>query len=449
MPSWLWRIPNTMSLLVDQVKDVLAAQNVRPEQTRLLVGLSGGLDSTVLVNVLHRAGFKLVLAHVNYGLRGDASDGDEQFVRKLGAELNHPLEVCKIDLSDHTDTGESVQMTARRVRYDFFQELGEKHACDHLVVAHHREDQSETLLLNLLRGTGWAGWSAMKSDASKVLRPLLTISKEDLRAYAKANDIQWREDASNASVYYRRNALRQEVLPRLRAIEPALDEVLGQVASRSAAYHQVLQDLIARELGPQAPEKIALDVLRALSHPQVVLYECYRDFGFTWAQVQQMAAGLEGQSGTFYESQRWRVTRDRAALILSKRESLPFATVEIGSDLTRLESPVAFNISTHSASDYVLKPSAEVAAFDLDRLKFPLQLRPWQPGDRFQPLGLHGSKKVSDLLVDLKVSLPDKEKVLVLLSADEIVWVVGYRIAHPFRITAASQRVWELSLSTT
>lgn len=434
----------------------LAPFGLAPD-ARIVAGVSGGVDSVVLLRLLHEAGFRVGVAHVNYGLRGEESDADEAFVRALADELGVPCFVREATLPE----GANRQEAAREARYAFFREVAEAEGAEAVAVGHTQDDQAETVLLHLFRGAGLRGLAGMPAErpltprsAFRLVRPLLGVPRVEVEAHARARGWAWREDASNASAAYRRNALRHRILPLLR-------EQFGQDVSAhvAAAAGHVRTFLGAPEAPPalfarlrRGDRRLALDGLRALdiAPRRAVLLEALR----AWAPDAPRNAGALAELAALVEAQPGRrvawpgltVWRDREALVfesapaVSPREAWPvWPGVATGTPYGTLTLEPLGAVPSAVASG---GPNVEVA--DADALVEPLVLRRWREGDRFRPLGLGGTKKVSDLLTERKVPPSEREHQLVLCAGDAVLWVVGYRLAEAARLRPETRRAVRL-----
>lgn len=427
----------------------------------VVVGVSGGVDSMTLLHLLVGTGFAPVVAHVNYGLRGDASDADEALVRDLCADWGVSLHVERSTLSS------SIQAEARRVRYDLFARVAAETGAMKAATAHHRDDQAETLLLNLFRGAGPRGLAGMPVRRPlapgvnvEVVRPLLFASRAEIEAYAREHGLRWREDASNAEGSYRRTTLRQTILPAIEEIFG--DGVRGRLADTANLLRAYLDSGAAlaasdalNELAEGAGPHIALpvDALRAMPEVQRcgVLLEALRRFApdapRSAASTREVEALLDAQPGRRVAWPSVTAWRDREHLVFEtetfETETVePFeARVEPG----RTETPFGtLDVEMLSEPLRSFDPSPCVEVVDADRFDSPLTLRSWRPGDALRPLGLGGTKKVSDLLTDRKVPPQDRARQLVLVSGERIVWVVGHRLDEAFGIGSGTARAARL-----
>lgn len=414
---------------------------------RILLAVSGGIDSVVLLHLLHTLGYEIGVAHCNFQLRGEESDGDEALVRNICQTQAIPCHVQRFDTAGYADNhGLSTQMAARDLRYAFFAGLCKTHGYTHIATAHHANDNLETVLLNLVRGTGLDGLTGIPVKNDAIVRPLLFATRQEIMAYARQHNLAWREDSSNASDHYHRNLIRNQVLPLLRTINPALDHGFT--------------DTVARLTGARALALNALDTLRQhyintagnrtyinrkgileQPWPDVTLLELIKHHGFSYTQCQDVVS--RHQTGTRFATATHTIYIDRDQYIIEPREeekSIESITIAEGQQHAAMP-PLNLTLQTVPVTDFILSRDSAIAQLDYDKLKFPLQWRPWEPGDSFTPLGMKQNKKLSDFLIDLRMPLPDKQNVTVLASNNNIVWVTSLRISDTFKVTPQTKRV--------
>lgn len=446
-------------------------QHLFPTGQEVLLAVSGGVDSVVLADLMHAAGFPFAVAHCNFRLRPGDCDRDEAFVRDLAAAYGVPFHVARFDTADYAAShGCGIEDAARRLRYDWFHTLCVDHGYPALLTAHHADDAAETFFLNLLRGTGLAGLHGIlpvtpfpTPDAPfSLVRPLLPFSRADIEAYAAARGLAHVEDATNASLLYRRNQVRHRVVPLLRELQPAFDtamrHTLANLQSAERLYRHLLEPLRAKYLAhaPDGTSTLALDALLADIpadlRPQL-LFELLHPLGFTASQCADLLANP--RSGARFLTPLCEAVLHRGALLIAPAGNSGFSGFSGYSGFSGFSGTPANPATLHIASYPVdqLPPdfksrAATAAFFDADTLRLPLNLRPWRHGDRFQPLGMeHGSQLVSDYFTDHHVALPDKRRQLLLVDADDtVLWIVGRRTSHPHRVTSATRRVLEVSL---
>lgn len=404
---------------------------------KLILALSGGIDSMVLADMLLQAKADFVLAHCNFHLRGEESDGDEQFVRDYAERKGLSLYVKQFDTLNYAEEHKlSIEMAARELRYAWFEELRQQLGYDYIAVAHHADDQLETFFINLLRGAGIRGLKGMQKVNGHIIRPLLDIPRTEILQYAVEHHLEWREDHTNAETLYLRNKIRHELLPVIDSISKegrsAILKSMSHLASENELYRELLKEKllqIVRQYGETQYFDLKNFPLFTLHFP--LLFEWLRDYGFNEDQVHFIHEALKnGQPGTSFFSPTHRVTIERDGLELTPICQQVNINIELSYQM--LERDEQFQID----------PSPKVAQLDYDKLTFPLQLRRWQAGDRFHPLGMKGSKLLSDFFVDQKMTTRQKEECCVLATADDqIVWVVGRRIDERYKVTDKTKTV--------
>jgi tRNA(Ile)-lysidine synthase len=419
----------------------------------VLVAVSGGLDSAVLAHLFAQSSYSFAIAHANFGLRGAESNGDERWVAALAERYQVPFHTHRFATQDYArEHGLSTQTAARRLRYAWLETVRSDHHYAYIATAHHQDDQLETTLLNLVRGTGVAGLRGMLPRRGALVRPLLFTPREALENYAQQHDLTWQEDQSNASDAYRRNRLRHRVVPLLKQLNPNLLGTYERTRERLRATEQLLiaeVNRVKQQAQRQTGQEVWLDQEVLRSHPQgvLILAELIRPYGFSYQQARDITRCLAAKRlvGKRFDAPQHTLFIERQHLVvIKKQESQPPSHIIQATD-TQVKLPARLlTISTKSAVDYSFPRQRHVAALDADRLHFPLQLRLWRPGDWFCPLGMEHRKKLSDFLIDRKVPRHQKATVYVLTSGEDIVWVVGWRIDHRFRVTDQTQKVYEI-----
>ena len=420
--------------------------------SRLLLAVSGGVDSMVMARLFREAGIDHAIAHCNFSLRGEESDNDEKFVSAYAREHAIPFFTERFNTLGHAAVKKiSVQMAARELRYEWFASLVNREGLDAVAVAHNLNDNAETLLINLIRGTGLSGLTGMNPSHDRIIRPLLFASRDEIAAYASEKKISFREDSSNSQVKYTRNRIRHNVIPEMEKVNPgvlmAITDTISHLASSSEiveVYIEGLSEAIFRpdDNGYTADTKV-LSTLKPLA-PHI--YELFRKFGISPKQTGEVISLLGSQTGRYILTSTHRLLCDRGRIIITERgESETSDYIFTSIDDMRL-SGLFTDMRIAEPDGEPLPVSPLTASLDLDRITFPLKVRNWDQGDRFMPLGMKQMKKVSDFLIDMKVPVSVKEKVLLLLSGDEIIWVMGYRIDDRFRVTGKSGSILVLTL---
>ena len=396
---------------------------------KLILALSGGIDSMVLADMLLQSKADFVLAHCNFHLRGEESDGDEKFVRDYAERKGLTVYVKQFDTLSYAEEHKlSIEMAARELRYAWFEELRQQLNYDYIAVAHHADDQLETFFINLLRGAGIRGLKGMQKINGRIIRPLLDVSRVEIQQYAEEHHLEWREDHTNAETLYLRNKIRHELLPVIDDISKegrsAILKSINHLASENELYRELLN------------EKLPTSNCQLSTVNFQLLFEWLRDYGFNEDQVHFIHEALNsGQPGTSFFSPTHRVTIERNGLEL---------TPICQQNATPLE--LSYEQITNDCS-FVMDTSNRVAQLDYEKLTFPLQIRKWQAGDRFHPLGMKGSKLLSDFFVDQKMTNRQKEECYVLVTSDDtIVWVVGRRIDDRYKVTDKTKTILKVQI---
>ncbi|MFN4286036.1 MAG: tRNA lysidine(34) synthetase TilS [Lacibacter sp.] len=450
---------------VQQFRRQLQQLGIRPGD-RLLLAVSGGMDSTVLAQLCHQAQLSFRILHCNFQLRGAESDRDADFVRQFAAALQAPFSIAHFDTRSYAAAnGLSIQEAARQLRYRWFDEQVQEELrqqpqgfdCHriHVLTAHHADDNAETLLHHFFRGTGLRGLTGIPPAQGPVKRPLLTFSRAQLEQYARRQQLRWVEDASNAETYYTRNFLRHRVIPLLQQAYPQLplnlQDNIRRFSETAALYAAAVENfkkkfLFAKNNSWQIPIRPLLPYRHT-----ALLYELLRDFGFTEKQLPDIWHLTEAASGRYVQAAKmqYRIIRHRHWLLISPVAGTTATHVVIDAGEQAVFFPLGrLTLQTHKKVPQQPVSDAFTAQLDARHIHYPLLLRRWKAGDYFYPLGLGKKKKIARFLIDLKLSLPQKEAVWVLESAGRILWVVGYRIDDRFKIQPSTKEVLELKLRT-
>jgi tRNA(Ile)-lysidine synthase len=421
----------------------------------LLLAVSGGIDSATMVNLYHEAGFTFSIAHCNFQLREDESEEDQRFVEELAGHYESEIFVRRFDtLSYSGEKGISVQMAARELRYDWFRKVAVEHGCDYIAVAHNRNDVAETILLNLIRGTGLKGMTGIQPRSGNIVRPLLFASRTSIEEYAKKVGLKHREDSSNNEIKYQRNLIRREIIPLLQKINPSiLDTLLQEAEVFDSAYHVYQRGLknIRDAVITEEENRIKFSIAKIISLrlPDAILYDLLSPYRFSFSDVKNIMSCIQDDPGKKFFSQNYVLIKDRNFLVIEKlREGHRPEEFLVGETDILIKRPVTIEISRLKNDDsFSIPKSQHIVALDYDRLKFPLKLRHWKEGDFFYPLGMKGRKKLSDYFIDQKINILDKEKIWLMLSGDEIVWVLGRQINDHYKINAETQNIMTFRLN--
>ena len=380
-------------------------------QHKILLAVSGGIDSAVMADLFSRSDFEFALVHCNFCLRGDESDLDEAFVKALAKNYNVPFYSKKFDTEGYAKSkGISTQMAARDIRYEWFTALLKEKEYDFLATAHHKNDSLETILLNLAKGTGIAGLHGILPKNKTTVRPMLYADREMVRHYALGRKVAWKEDSSNQSVKYKRNMIRHEIIPVLKKINPSLENTLTSTVEKLRAAENIFREKIDTIKAVSFKEKqgevfIDKSIILQEKEATIILYELIKRFGFNYSQAKNIACKLsDNQSvGKFFESEDYRLNIDRQQLIIGKKVSATVMEMLINHNSKTVQSDFfELNISEHDKDTYQITADKNIAALDYAQLNFPLTLRKWRAGDWFMPLGMQQKKKLSDFLIDEK-----------------------------------------------
>ncbi|MDR2936584.1 MAG: tRNA lysidine(34) synthetase TilS [Rikenellaceae bacterium] len=441
--------------LIDRFQDYIREKGLIPAREKILLAVSGGVDSMVMLHLFVRCGYPIGVAHCNFGLRPVEADEDEVVVEKLCRELHVEHFNVRFDTQAEIDaSGESVQMVARRLRYAWFNELCVKYGYDKTAIAHHADDSIETFFINLIRGTGLRGLSGISVTNGRVIRPLLFASRKEILDYAHANRVAYREDSSNSSTKYLRNKIRLGVIPRIREISPVFGAVMTANVERLSLVSQFLNrqiELLRREITTEEDNRTVINLERIDPElpRQYVVYEMLASFGFNADVTEKLNRCLDRDDCVghrFYSATHVAYTDRRRIVVMpiTPREEIEITIDEKARRETALGSSITFERLEREDLDTLQQP-ANIALLDIDRLRFPLLIRRWREGDTFIPFGMEGHKKVSDYLIDEKTALPDKERQLILESEGEIVWLVGRRIDDRYMVTPDTRYVLRIT----
>lgn len=406
------------------------------KETKILVAISGGVDSVVLTDLCRQSGLKISLAHCNFHLRKKESDADEAFVLEMAENLDLEVFVEHFDTQKYADDKKiSIQMAARELRYHWFEELRGLLQFDYILTAHHANDDLETFLINFIRGTGLEGLTGIPESNQFILRPLLPFSRKNIEKYANSEQLSWREDKTNASTKYLRNKLRLEVIPLLEEINPQLLKSFKKTQNHLQQSEALLEDYISAVFSEVAEEyefgyRFNIKLLKTIPNLKAILFELFRTYEFTeWDDVYHL---LDAQSGKMLLSKKHRLIKDRDHLLLTRLASADSDIYQISEEEEVVMVP---NGSFHFEKMQKIEETNENSIFvDKNKLQFPLFVRKCKKGDYFHPFGMHGKKKLSKFFKDNKVPLPEKESCWLLCSGKDIVWVVSWRADSRFGI---------------
>jgi tRNA(Ile)-lysidine synthase len=420
-------------------------------EDKLLVAVSGGIDSMILCDLLLKAGYKFSVAHCNFKLRGLESDGDEQFVKDYCSKNKLALYTRSFDtLTYAAEKKLSTQMAARELRYAFFNELMKEHSFNYLLTAHHLSDNVETFLINLIRGSGIAGLKGISEKSGSIIRPLLQFTKEEILTYSEENTITYRTDKSNLEDTYLRNDLRLNIIPKLKEINPSFERTISKELGLLKQYNVIIADHFAKEKLKAVSKtdsgiKIHIDKINESKTPELFLFEILKDYNFHPDVITDIYESLDGIPGKLFFSESYELVKDRNELVVSERSEIKIEPNVIEKETQEILSPIHLKIKP--TTEFKKENSKAIAYIDHSKLKFPLTIRGWQNGDKFKPLGMTGFKKLSDLFVDLKLNAFEKNKVAIIENGDkEIIWVVNHRLDDRYKISDNTNNILRIEL---
>lgn len=437
--------------LTYRFREYIKEHQLATADNRILLTVSGGVDSMVMMHLFVEAGFNVGVAHCNFQLRGTESEEDEVLVAEQAAALGVPCYNRRFDTKgEMAATGESVQIAARRLRYGWFAELCTDEGYDTIAVAHHADDSIETFFINLLRGTGLKGLTGISLTNGRIIRPLLFATRHEINDYAKAHKIPFREDSSNRSTKYLRNKIRLGIVPRLREIVPSFTQTMGSNIDRLTDAQHFINHAIGKIEAEAVEHFGGEDIINPAKIDRgfplnFVIYELMsQNYGFKGDVVDSLCDALRaGATGKRFYSRDWVAYIDRGRIVISRigvddECEVPF---DLGKSKVYCGNSVLYIERTNiDHIDSLFQPD-NIALLDADTLTEPLTLRKWREGDRFVPLGMSGEKKVSDYLINSKVSMAEKSRQFVLCAGEQIVWLVGHRIDERYKITSTTENV--------
>jgi tRNA(Ile)-lysidine synthase len=435
--------------VINRFQEYIEQHSLCAKNDRILLTVSGGVDSMVMLDLFVRTGYEVAVAHCNFHLRGDESDGDEQFVVNACAEYGVEVFVKHFDTKAYAKQNHvSVQVAARDLRYTWFEQLRQDKNFDFIAVAHHADDSVETFFINLLRGSGITGLKGISVRRENIIRPLLFAEREDIERYAHEHEIPYREDSSNKEDKYLRNKIRHQLLPRLKEMTDNYEQTviasLNRLEEADGLLQQLLEEKFARLLIARGDMLVVqLEKLLELEPLDVWVYYLLRQYGFNRDTTDRITTAVKNkQTGSVFHAAAYNALVDRDYLLLKPVGEAETGVFLLEENTREIAEPIKMKIEASDLDDHFSLNRAEgVAQLDMDKLEFPLKIRKWQEGDRFVPLGMSGTKLVSDYFIDNKISRFDKERIWLLLSGNDIVWIIGHRISDKYKISSGTKRV--------
>ncbi len=430
--------------MIEKVRNYIKENRLLDPEDRVIVGFSGGMDSVTLLDVLLSLGYHCVAAHCNFHLRGEESERDAAFVKQWCEHIGVEMVSVDFDTYRYATTHKiSIEMAARELRYEWFEDMRKQHHANVIAVAHHRDDLVETVLLNLIRGTGIRGLTGISPKNNSIVRPLLCVSRDEIEAYVDERKLPFIFDSSNSDDVFVRNLLRLNVMPLLEKINPSVKNAMYRTARHVGEAKKIYDYYVeTQKKAIFVDNQIDIEKLKATLSPAVMLFEILTPLGFNASVIEDISQRLDSTPGKVFYSDNYRLIKDRSKLILEKIADKKLQQEEYTIDKVSQEitDPIRLKISFLSGYTTINKDPRFLYA-DADKLSFPLTLRKWQSGDWFVPFGMRGRKKLSDFFTDRKFSLADKENAWVLSSGENIVWIVGERPDERFKVTESTENV--------
>ena len=417
-------------------------------KSKILLAISGGIDSVCLADLLIRLGYNVEFAHCNFKLREEESDQDEIFVSDLANKYKIPFHHISFDTNHYALSNKlSIQMAARELRYEWFEKVRREISADYIAIAHNQNDNIETFFINLINGTGLKGLRAIQNKNNFIVRPLMFASRNQIGEYVKSKSLNFREDSSNKSKKYQRNKVRHDLMPLLKQINPSIENTIAdeiEIIKNTYSIFKEQVDRVVKEISCQTDDgiKISKNKLIKLEPIDTYLYEILNVFGFT--DLKSIKNSILSNPGKQFFSKSHRLLIDREFVFIEKVEDDFFKDILINECTLILNSPI--NISFKISSNNQIDKIKDTACFDYEKLVFPLVIRKWKSGDKFIPSGMKGFKKLSDYFIDNKINRLLKEKTLLICSNDDIIWVIGHRIDERYKATSKTKKMYIANL---
>lgn len=428
----------------------IETENLIKKGDKVLLAVSGGVDSVVMAHLFHQAKLSFEILHCNFCLRGKESDDDELFVVDLGKKYGAKVTVQHFDTKAFKEEARiSTQMAARELRHGWFEEYRNQNNADLVAIAHHKDDEIETFFINLLRGTGIKGLTGYRHGKRTVIRPLLFAQKQEILTYANSENLGFREDKSNQENAYTRNYIRNNIVPMFQKLNPGFSETMQGNMKNLEEVERLLETHFAalKEevlISEKNIEKLNISKLKKHQPLKTNLFYLLQEYNFNSSVIDSLVSSLEGESGKIFYSATHRIVKDREWLIIEKlrgNESEQERTAFLDKLQNKISKPLKLSLCTQKREGFSIPTSNKMACLDEMQLKFPLKVRPWMYGDFVYPLGMKHKKKLSDFFIDLKIPLNEKEDIFVLESEGKIAWVIGYRIDDRFKTTNKTKNV--------
>ena len=439
--------------LIKKTKDFINDNNLLDNKNKILLGVSGGVDSIVLLDIFHNLKINFAVAHCNFQLRGDDSKKDQEFVNTLAEKYNSKFYTVNFDTKKYAkDNGISIEMAARDLRYYWFEKIRSDNNFDYIAVAHNKNDVAETILLNLVRGTGLKGLTGITAKNNKIIRPLLFASRDDIFNYNTKNNLQFRQDKSNYELVYKRNIIRHKIIPLFNELNPAFIDTMFENSIRLKETYNIYLSSLETNKQNYITKKndfiyVNYKAILKSNSAKTLLFEYLKPYNFSDSQLNDILKSTNSISGKQFNSKTHKLVKDRDFFIISKLNSDNNKEYFLCKTDKEITEPINIKIEILNIDkNFKLSRKNNIADFDIDVLRFPLKLRKWKNGDFFMPLGMNRAKKLSDFFIDEKISVSEKENTWILESKGEIVWIIGKRIDDRFKVNKATKQILRLSI---
>lgn len=436
---------------ISKVVQYIEENQLLIDNSKVIVGVSGGADSVALLDILYSLKYECIVAHCNFHLRGEESNRDAFFVEELCAKYNLKYERIDFDTEAYAELNSiSIEMAARDLRYNWFEQLRVIHLADRIAVAHHKDDSTETILLNLIRGTGIRGLTGINGQNEYIIRPLLCLNRSEILDYLGERKLSYVDDSTNSEDLYTRNKIRLNVIPLLETINPSVKESINRTAEHLRQVETIYNFYIAQVRNDILKDD-SIDIKKLIQYiePEAILYELLAPYKFNSATVRQIFESLISQPGKIFYSDTYKLIRDRDYFILKKKENLSVDSFTIHQNDSTITYPISMKIDTITYSeDFAIEKDKNILYVDKSKISYPLTIRRWKQGDWFVPFGMKGKKKLSDYFSDQKYSIFEKEEAWLLCSGNDIVWIIGERSDNRFKVESTTSEIIKIHVST-
>ena len=440
--------------MIHRFQQYCAVHSLFGKEDKILLAVSGGVDSMVMLDLFLKSEINIGIAHCNFQLRGEDSFEDEKLVRETAQKTKTPLHLIRFNTNEYAqENGLSIQMAARRLRYEWFENIRKEHNYHFIATAHHSDDVLEGFFLNLLRKTGIGGLHGIRPKSNYLIRPLLFVSKDDILQYADNQTIVFREDVTNSDDHYQRNYIRHHIIPAFKQLKNNFaDSMLDSIhiiAKQEAVYknhiHQIAEKLVCKT---SQGWELSMEEIKKLPYPETYLFEILYPFHFNESQIENIVKNIDEKEEKMVYSSSHQLLKSRTTLIVKPIENEIYQDIVIENLDYDLFKKYGMQIETMpNHRDIIFEKNPSIAYFDLEKLNFPLILRAWKRGDFFYPLNGKGKKKISDLFTDAKLNSIEKQKNILLCNSNQdIIWVVGMRSDNRYKVTPKTKNILRASI---